>query len=158
MPAVTTFDAGKAIMEISAVEKTVDDLFDVRPPEAELLGEAIVVNPDEFFKVVFDTTIPARRFRIAWSIDGWSAVHYSEENPSANYSQMSLPEIPRKVNQLSRSSSEIWIAASFADVNQGICQQVGEPGSLTLTGYLRVIIKRNERNWFCGSRKCSLIN
>ncbi|MFZ2958892.1 MAG: hypothetical protein WA705_18530 [Candidatus Ozemobacteraceae bacterium] len=53
------------------------------PLEAELLGEAIVVNPDEFFKIVFDTAIPARLLRIAWSIDGWGAVHFAEESGGA---------------------------------------------------------------------------
>jgi hypothetical protein len=106
MPAVTTFNVGKAVMGIPAVEKQVNDLFNVRTPEAELFCKAIVVNPDEFLKIVFDTTIPARRFRIAWSIDGWSAVHFSEESPSGNYSQRSLPEISRKIYKLSRSSPE----------------------------------------------------
>ena len=132
MATITAFNAGEAIMEISAVEKSVDDLFNMRTPEAELLGKAIVVNPDELFKIVFDTAIPARSLRIAWSIDGWRAVHCSEEDPSANYSQRSLPEISKKVNQLFGSSSEIWIAAGFADVNQWLCQQVGEPDFASL--------------------------
>ena len=41
----------------------------VRPPEAELFFKAVIVNPDEFVKVVFDTTIPARCLRISRSID-----------------------------------------------------------------------------------------
>jgi hypothetical protein len=47
MPAVTTFDAGKAVMEITAVQETVNDLLNVRTPEAELFGKTFVVNPDE---------------------------------------------------------------------------------------------------------------
>lgn len=59
---VTAVAAGKAVMEIPAVQKTVDDLFNVRTPETELLGKAIVVNPDEFFKIFFDTAVPSRPF------------------------------------------------------------------------------------------------
>ena len=48
MTAVTTFDPGKAVVKILAIEKTVDDLFNVRPPKTELFGKTLVVNPCEF--------------------------------------------------------------------------------------------------------------
>ena len=69
MPAVNAFDAGEAIVKIPAIQKSVDDLFNVRSPKTELFGKTLVVNPDEFLKVVFDTTIPARCLRGSGSID-----------------------------------------------------------------------------------------
>ena len=55
---VTASDACEPVMKVSAFKKAVDDLFDVWTPEAELFRKAIVINPHEFLKVVFDATIP----------------------------------------------------------------------------------------------------
>jgi hypothetical protein len=36
MAAVFAFDVGKAVAQIAAIEITIDNLFDIRPPEAIL--------------------------------------------------------------------------------------------------------------------------
>lgn len=75
MTAVATFDPGKTVMKIAAVQEPVDDFLNVWLPKAEFRGKAFVVDADELFKVIFDTTVPIRNFRIAWAINCWMVIH-----------------------------------------------------------------------------------
>lgn len=40
--AILAFDAGKAVVQIAAIQITVDHLFDIRPPEAILPCEKFI--------------------------------------------------------------------------------------------------------------------
>ena len=57
MTAVTTADAGKTVVKIPTIEKTVDDLLDMRSPEPEFRGESFVADTDEFLETTLDTAI-----------------------------------------------------------------------------------------------------
>ena len=52
MTAVFTLHAGEAIVQIAAVEVPVNDLLQMRSPEAVLPGEMIVIDPDKGLEVV----------------------------------------------------------------------------------------------------------
>ena len=60
------------------IEKTVDDLLDMRPPEPEFRGESFVEDKDEFLEIILDTAIPTRGLWITRTINCWSVVHGSE--------------------------------------------------------------------------------
>ena len=51
------FNTGKAIMEDSAVEITINDLSHVGSEKAILLGEALVIDLFQCFKIVFNVVI-----------------------------------------------------------------------------------------------------
>ena len=48
--AVITSDAGKTMLQIAAVEVTVDHFFDIRPPETVIPGKPVIINLHEGFK------------------------------------------------------------------------------------------------------------
>ena len=73
--AVFTFHAGKAVVQITAIEVAVDYLLDIRPPEAVLPGEILVIDPDKGLKIVLDTAIVTRILRISWTINGGRSGH-----------------------------------------------------------------------------------
>ena len=75
MAAVFTFHAGKAVVQITAIEVAVDYLLDIRPPEAVLPGEILVIDPDKGLKIVLDTAIVTRILRISWTINGGRSGH-----------------------------------------------------------------------------------
>ena len=75
MAAVFTFHAGKAVVQITAIEVAVDHLLDIRPPEAVLPGEILVIDPDKGLKIVLDTAIVTRILRISWTINGGRSGH-----------------------------------------------------------------------------------
>ena len=75
MTAVITFDTGKTIVRIAAVEKTIDHLVDIGPPESVLPGEILVIDPDKGFKIILYTAVVIRRLRISWMINGGRKGH-----------------------------------------------------------------------------------
>ena len=44
MAAVFAFHTGKAVMQIAAIEIAIDHLLDIRPPEAVLPGEILIID------------------------------------------------------------------------------------------------------------------
>ena len=52
MAAVFAFHTGKPVVQITAIEITIDHLLDIGPPEAVLPGEMLVIDPDKGFKIV----------------------------------------------------------------------------------------------------------
>ena len=65
MAAVFAFDSGKAVTQITAIQITIDYLFDIRPPEAILLGKMFIIGLNEGFKIVLDALIIIRILRMA---------------------------------------------------------------------------------------------
>jgi hypothetical protein len=47
MAAIFAFDTGKAVMQDAAVEVSVNDLLQIRPPEAVLPGEILIIDMDK---------------------------------------------------------------------------------------------------------------
>jgi len=68
--AVFTFYAGKAVVQITAIEITIDHLLDIRPPESILPGKMLVIDPDKSFKIILYAAVVIRILRISWSING----------------------------------------------------------------------------------------
>ena len=64
MAAVFTFHAGKAVVQIAAIEITIDHLLDIWPPESVLPGEVLVIAPDKGFEIVLYTVVVIRRCRL----------------------------------------------------------------------------------------------
>ena len=60
MAAVFTFHTGKPVVQITAVEITIDHLLDIWPPEAVLPGEMLVIDLDKGFKIVLYTAVVIR--------------------------------------------------------------------------------------------------
>ena len=75
MAAVFTFHTGKAVMQIAAVEITIDHLLDIGPPESVLPGEMLVINPDKGFKIVLYTAVVIRRLWIPGVINSGRKGH-----------------------------------------------------------------------------------
>jgi len=74
--AVFTFHAGKAVVEITAIEIMINHLLDIGPPEAVLPGEILVIDPDKGLTLILcrrKTTqaetlkISTNSFRISYS-------------------------------------------------------------------------------------------
>ena len=57
MAAVFASDPGKAVMEDSAIEVSVNDPFDIRTKKAILFSETVVVDVFQRFKVVFNALV-----------------------------------------------------------------------------------------------------
>ena len=57
MATVITFHAGKAVVQITAIEVAVDNLLDIGPPESVLPGEIFVIDPDKGFKIILHATV-----------------------------------------------------------------------------------------------------
>ena len=72
---VFAFHAGKAVVQITAIEVAVDYLLDIRPPEAVLPGEILVIDPDKGLKIVLDAAVVTRILRISWTINGGRSGH-----------------------------------------------------------------------------------
>ncbi|MFH1912553.1 MAG: hypothetical protein ABIK91_11140 [Pseudomonadota bacterium] len=73
--AIFTFHAGKAVVQITAIEIAIDHLFDIWPPEAVLPGEMFIVALDKDFKIVLYTAVVVRRLRIPGVINGGRSGH-----------------------------------------------------------------------------------
>jgi hypothetical protein len=52
----------KVLPHVAAIQVSIDDLADNRPPEAMLIGEAIAVHTFELIEVVFDQSVKRRGF------------------------------------------------------------------------------------------------
>ena len=61
--AVITSDAGKTMLQIAAVEVTVDHFFDIRPPETVIPGKPVIINLHEGFNVILHAGIIVRVLR-----------------------------------------------------------------------------------------------
>jgi len=72
---VFTFHAGKAVVQITAIEIAVDHLLDIRPPESVLPGEMLVIDLDKGLKIVLDAAVVIRVLRISWTINGGRSGH-----------------------------------------------------------------------------------
>ena len=59
----------KSVAQVAAIQESIDDLADNRPPEAMFSGEAIVVQTLELIEVVFDQSVKRRGFGVAWKRD-----------------------------------------------------------------------------------------
>ena len=70
MAAVFASDAGKTVAQIAAVEIAADHFFNIRPPEAVIPGEMLIVFPYQFFKIVLYTVVIVRVLRVAWPVFG----------------------------------------------------------------------------------------
>ena len=66
--AVFASDTGKALAQIAAIEITVDHLFDIRPPEAILPRETVVVFLHKGFKIILDAVVIIRILRVVWLV------------------------------------------------------------------------------------------
>jgi hypothetical protein len=73
--AIFTFHAGKAVVQITAIEITIDYLLDIRPPETVLPGEMFIVDLDKGLKIVLDTAVVIRILLISWAINGGRGRH-----------------------------------------------------------------------------------
>jgi hypothetical protein len=63
--AVFTFDAGKTIVQIAAIEITIDYFFDIGPPESVLPRETVIVFLHKGFKIILHAVVIIRILRLA---------------------------------------------------------------------------------------------
>jgi hypothetical protein len=73
--AVFAFHAGKTVVQITAIEITIDHLLDIGPPEAVLPGEMFVIDLDKGLKIVLNAAVVIRILRISWTINGGRSGH-----------------------------------------------------------------------------------
>ena len=57
MATVFTFHAGKAVVQITAIEIAIDHLLDIRPPEAVLPGEMFIIDLEKGFKIILNAAV-----------------------------------------------------------------------------------------------------
>ena len=69
MAALRTFDPCKATMQIAAIQKTINDLHYIRPPESVISCIALVPEPFQFFEVGLYALIIAACARMARVVD-----------------------------------------------------------------------------------------
>lgn len=69
MAAAFTFDPCKAVMEDAAVQKTIDDLFDVWPEKAVFGCKPVVIDLLQRLKVILNTLIILRGLRLSGLIN-----------------------------------------------------------------------------------------
>jgi hypothetical protein len=53
MAAIFAAYSGKTVLQITAVQVTVDHLFDIRPPESVISGKPVIINLCEGFEIIF---------------------------------------------------------------------------------------------------------
>ena len=73
--AIFAFHAGKAVVQITAIEIAIDHLLDVGPPEPVLPGEILVIDLDKGRKIVLDAAVVNRILRISWTINDGRSGH-----------------------------------------------------------------------------------
>jgi len=57
MAAILAFDAGKTVVRVAAIQISVNNLLQIRPPEAILPGEMIVIDSDKGLEIVLNTSV-----------------------------------------------------------------------------------------------------
>ena len=67
--AIFAFDAGKAIVQIPAIEVPVNDLLQIRTPEAILPGKMIVIDLNESLEAILYTAVVIRVLRVSLAIN-----------------------------------------------------------------------------------------
>jgi len=70
MTTVATFDPGEAIVKIATIKIAIDDFLNMRPPEPEFFGKSLVIDTDELFEIVLNTSVIGRCFGVARTING----------------------------------------------------------------------------------------
>jgi hypothetical protein len=75
MAAVFAFHTGKAVVQITAIEITIDHLLDIGPPESVLPGEMLVIDPDKSLKIVLYAAVIIGQLWIPGTIDSGSKGH-----------------------------------------------------------------------------------
>jgi hypothetical protein len=70
MATIFAFHAGKAVVQITAIEIAIDHLLDIGPIETVLSGEMLVIDPEKGFKIVLCTAVVIQRLRISLTING----------------------------------------------------------------------------------------
>ncbi len=78
MAAIFAFHAGKAVVQITAVEITIDHLLNIGPPESVLPGEMLVIDPDEGLKIVLHAAVIIRILRAAGPVFAGGQRHVSK--------------------------------------------------------------------------------
>jgi hypothetical protein len=69
MAAIFALHTGKAVVQIAAVEITVNDPLKIWPPETILTGEPLVINMNKGFEVVLNAAVIIRILRASGAID-----------------------------------------------------------------------------------------
>ena len=63
MAAIFLFHTGKAVVRVSAIEAPVNDFLQTGPPETALLGETLIIDPDQGLKIVVYAAVVIRLLR-----------------------------------------------------------------------------------------------
>lgn len=69
MPGVFAYDPREAVMEDAAVQKTVNDLFDIRTQKAVPCCESLVIDLIERLKIILNTLIILGRLSPSGLVD-----------------------------------------------------------------------------------------
>ena len=75
MAAVFAFHAGKPVVQITAVEITIDHLLDIGPPESVLPGEMFIIDLDKGLKIVLHAAVIIGQLGIPGAIDSGRKGH-----------------------------------------------------------------------------------
>jgi len=70
MAAVFAFHAGKAVVQIAAIEIAKDHFLDIGSPESVLPGKMLIIDPDEGLKIVLHAAVIIGCLRISGPING----------------------------------------------------------------------------------------
>lgn len=73
-------DAREAVAQVAAVEKFADHAADNWTPVSVKLLVTLLINPFEFFEVVFDAGVEVRRLRVSGTIDPLQPAIHRESN------------------------------------------------------------------------------
>jgi len=75
MAAIFAFHTGKEIVQVAAVEITIDHLLDIWPSETVQTLKMLIICPDEGLKIVLHAAVIIGCLRISGPINGAGAAH-----------------------------------------------------------------------------------
>jgi len=82
MAAVFAFHAGKPVVQITAIEITIDHLLDIGPPESVMTGKLFLIDLDKGFKIVLYAAVIIRILRAAGPVFAGGQRPQGEEEPA----------------------------------------------------------------------------
>ena len=96
MAALHALDPCKATTQVAAIQITINDLHDIRPPESVIRGIALVPEPFQFFEVGLYALIIAACARVARAVNIVQRIPWDCNRNKGNFEQtycLCAPEV-----------------------------------------------------------------
>lgn len=91
VPAVFAIHSGKALAQVTAIQIPMDNLLDIGAEKSILPLAPLLIDLNKGFKMVLDTPVVVRRWRVLWTVNGGG----SENQPLIIFTHQVSPLIHR---------------------------------------------------------------